>query len=271
MKIKYFCPLWGSESLNFGDFCAKVKDAGYYGVEMSFPMDRNKKEEILKIIAGHGLEHIAQHWETITSDFKDHKTQFKERLANLASTDPIFINSHTGKDYFSFEQNLELIGLSDEISKVTGMEIYHETHRSRFAFAAHVTRHFIREIPDLKLSADFSHWCCVAESELDDQHEALNLAIERSFHIHARVGFPGGPQVSDPRLPEWEKITKKHLDWWQRIKKAREKDGLDELSVTSEFGPFPYMQRIPFTLAALANQWEINVYMKDLLMKEFQF
>ncbi len=151
------------------------------------------------------------------------------------------------------------------------VEIYHETHRGRFAFAAHVTRNFLREIPDLKLSADFSHWCCVAESELDNQQESLNMAIERSFHIHARVGYPGGPQVLDPRLPEWGKITSKFVGWWKKIIKEREKHGLEEISVTSEFGPFPYMQRAPFTLTPLSNQWEINVYMKDLLMNEFQF
>lgn len=35
-----------------------------------------------------------------------------------------------------------------------------------------------------------AHWVAVAESFLEDQSEAVKLAIERADHIHARVGYP---------------------------------------------------------------------------------
>ncbi|GAB1483119.1 hypothetical protein MASR2M78_19350 [Treponema sp.] len=49
-----------------------------------------------------------------------------------------------------------------------------------------------------------SRWCTVAESYLEDQKEAVDAALSRTDHIHARVGFPEGPQVGDPAAPEWE-------------------------------------------------------------------
>jgi len=268
MKIKYYCPLWGSEDLGFDEFCTKVKEAGYHGIEMSFPMDPVEKSRMLKTIVRHDLSYIAQHWETRTPDFAEHKKAYVERLHNLASCDPKFINTHTGRDFFSFEQNMELIHLAEEVSKETGVAVYHETHRGRFGFAAHIALTFLEAKPDLKLSADFSHWCCVAESELDDQQIALNAAINRSFHIHARIGFEGGPQITDPRLSEWEDITKKFIGWWQRIVDIRRREGIEELSVTSEFGPFPYMVRTPETLEPIVNQWDVNLHMKNLLKKK---
>lgn len=44
---------------------------------------------------------------------------------------------------------------------------------------------------------DYSHFCVVAESYLEEQSEMLEQVNERSFHIHARVGYPQGPQVTD--------------------------------------------------------------------------
>lgn len=269
MRIKYFCPYWGSEHLNVQEFCAKAKESGYDGVEMSLPSDADERDAIVKTIQDHGLEYIAQNVAIEFADFSKHKERFTNRLFDLVAAKPKFINSHTGKDYFSFEQNLELIKIAAEISKESGIKIYHETHRGRFCFAAHITKQFLDKIPELPLAADFSHWVCVAESELDDQQDALQMAIQNTHHIHARIGFIEGPQISDPRLPEWEDITNKYLGWWERIIEFRKKDGLKEFSITPEFGPYPYMQRVPHTLAPVTDQWEVNVYMMEMLKKHF--
>lgn len=39
MKIKFFCPLWGSADLPMERFCEKVKKEGYDGVEMGLPLE----------------------------------------------------------------------------------------------------------------------------------------------------------------------------------------------------------------------------------------
>jgi hypothetical protein len=120
-------------------------------------------------------------------------------------------------------------------------------------------------MPDLKLAADFSHWCCVHESLLEDQEPALASAIQRSFHLHARVGHPEGPQVSDPRAPEWQPAVEAHLAWWQRIVDHRRRDGAELLTVCPEFGPPDYMPTLPYTRQPVADLWELNCHMKRLL------
>ncbi len=270
MKINFFCPYWGSRHLDYRTFFEKVKKAGYDGVEMSLPYEPKEKEGILKLLNHNDLQLVAQHFETSTGDFDTHRKEYRQRLENLVSAEPLFINSQTGKDYFSFDQNAELIGIAEETARKSGVRIIHETHRGKFSFAAHVTARYLREIPTLRLTLDLSHWCNVAESYLDDQAEAVNLAISRAEHIHARVGFPEGPQISDPRVPEWQEALSIHQGWWQKVIEREEITKRQIFTVTPEFGPYPYMPVLPFTRQPVTDQWEVNLYMMNYLKSVFQ-
>lgn len=268
MEFKFFCPLWGSEELEKEAFFRKVKGAGYDGVEMSLPLDQKEKVNILQLIKEYNLGLIAQHYETITSNFQDHKEEYRLRLENLTTANPLFINTQTGKDYFTLEQNIELIEIANEISQKHKIKIIHETHRGKFGFAAHVMEQYLKKLPGLRIGFDVSHWCNVAESFLQDQTDAIDLAISRADHIHARVGFPEGPQVPDPRVPEWQDALQIHMEWWRKIIKINRKAGKKVFTITSEFGPFPYMPILPFSRQPLTSQWDVNVFMKDFLKKE---
>lgn len=270
MELKFFYPLWGSEELEKEAFFRKVKGAGYDGVEMSLPLDQNEKANILTLIEKHDLELIAQHSETTTHNFQDHKEEYRLRLENLATANPLFINTQTGKDYFTFEQNTELIEIANEISHKYNKKIIHEIHRGKFSFAAHVMERYLKKLPDLRIGFDVSHWCNVAESFLQDQADAVDMAISRTEHIHARVGFPEGPQVPDPRVPEWQEALQIHLEWWRKIIENNREADRKDFTITTEFGPFPYMPILPFSRQPLTSQWDVNVFMKDFLKKELE-
>jgi len=265
MRINFFCPRWGSEGLDITTFFAKVKESGYDGVEMSLPIDSDRKKEILELLKQFDLQLIAQHWETITSDYEVHIKEYRQRLENLVTSDPLFIASQTGKDFFTYEQNAALIQIADEISDNYDIKILHETHRGKFSFAAHIASRYMEKIPGLRLCLDISHWCNVAESWLDDQADAVHLAFSRADHIHARIGFPEGPQIPDPRAPEWKEALDRYTGWWSRVINHRRKEGWKEFTVTPEFGPFPYMTVLPFTKQPITNQWEVNKFMMDYL------
>lgn len=269
MKVLFFCPMWGSENRSFKDFARNVKEAGYDGVEMGFPNDQNQKHRFIQILQDEDLLLIGQHYQTATSDFIAHKTEYAKNLRNLVGTSPLFINSQTGKDFFSFEQNVELIEIANTISVETGVKIIHETHRGKFSFAAHTTQKYLKHFDTLRLGLDISHWCNVAESLLQDQEEAVSLALSRTDHIHARVGFQEGPQVPDPRVPEWKDTLEQHLTWWDTVVDSFERRNEDLITITAEFGPFPYMQIHPVTKMPLADQWDLNLYMKDLLSSRY--
>ena len=270
MNIEFYCPIWGSENMPFDDFCLKASNAGYNGVEMSLPLDKTSMDSILSSLKDAGLKLIAQHWETENPDPKIHAAEYEARLRNLASARPVFINSQTGRDFFNFEDNLALIVLAAQISDETGVNIIHETHRSKLSFAAHITRQFLEKMPSMRLTLDISHWFCVHERFLSDQEEALNMAIKRSDHIHARIGHTQGSQVTDYRIPEWEDSLNIHLDIWDRIHSRAVEEGRKTLTVTPEFGPAPYMLSKPGTALPLANQWELNTEMMVLLKTRWE-
>ena len=269
MDIQFYCPHWGSEDLPFEIFLKKVCDEGYRGVEMSLPEETDKKTRIRDAIREAGLQFIAQHWETIDRDFEVHKNNYEKRLRNLCESRPVFVNAQTGKDYFSFEQNAELIRMAGKISGEYGIKIIHETHRGKFSFAAHVTREYLERIPGLRLTLDISHWYNVAESTLEDQEETIRMAIGRTDHIHARIGYNEGPQVNDPAAPEWEEFMNRHLKWWDEVIKSHKDAGEKTFTITTEFGPAPYMPAAPFTRKPLADQWTVNLFMKHLLEKRY--
>lgn len=269
MSISFFCPRWGQANTSWEVFVYSVKSAGYDGIEASLPDDEKEKEEMLNGLGKHDLKFIGQHWQTVEPDFKKHCKEFELRLLHLADVKPLFINSQTGKDYYSFDQNKKLISIANDVAGKTGVTILHETHRGKFSFAAHVTKQYLKNLYNLRITLDISHWCNTAESLLHDQKEAVDLAIERTDHIHARVGFAEGPQVTDPRDPEWNNEMEFHLSCWDKVVEIKKKKKLP-VTITPEFGPAPYMMSLPFTQQAVADQWEINKHMMHLLKERYQ-
>ncbi|MEO8720605.1 MAG: sugar phosphate isomerase/epimerase [Ginsengibacter sp.] len=270
MTIEFFCPRWGSEALNWETFCQNVKNAGYNGFEVGIAQTTTDAElqEIWNTAEKHNLRIIVQHYDTYEANYTRHYELYCGWLEKVKALPCVKINSQTGKDFFSIEQNSSLIDAASQVSQQKGIQILHETHRNKFSFAAHITKQYLEKIPDLKLTLDISHWVCVNESFLEDQQQTVQLALDRTEHLHARVGYPCGPQVPDPRVAEWQDALNTHLNWWDKIVERKK---LDEcvMTITPEFGPYPYMVHLPATSKPIANQWELNIYMMELLRKRY--
>jgi hypothetical protein len=97
-----------------------------------------------------------------------------------------------------------------------------------------LTRDLLERHPKLRFVADFrsdasqqgmlahnvcSHWTNVAEAH--PSHPELLKVIEaiapRVLHVHARVGYEEGPQVPDPRAPEWMGYTTAFEHMWKLV------------------------------------------------------
>ncbi|MBN8878396.1 MAG: sugar phosphate isomerase/epimerase [Sphingobacteriales bacterium] len=270
LEIFSFCPRWGQTHLSWDEFAKRVKESGYDGVETDVPAVKKEKDIVLNTLAKYGLKLVAQHWETVEPDFEQHLEAYKKRLEIMAAAKPLLINSQTGKDYYTLEQNAALIAEAAKTSVSTGIPVYHETHRGKFSFAAHITAEYLRQLPELLLTLDISHWVAVAETLLHDQQDAVDLAISRTRHFHARVGHTQGAQVNDPRAPEWQEALDMHLRCWDKVYSANKQAGQPFLTFTAEFGPYPYMPQLPYTRQPVVDQWEVNAYMNDLLKSRYR-
>jgi hypothetical protein len=88
-------------------------------------------------------------------------------------------------------------------------------------------------------------------------------------HIHGRVGHQEGPQVSDPRAPEFADAAAKHFVWWDAIFAAQRASGRSVMTFTPEFGPPTYMPSLPYTRQPLADLWDICLYMTQQIRARF--
>jgi len=265
-SLKVMATNWGFPG-SITEFCKKAKDAGYDGIEVWMPGDDKGRKDVMDAAVQHNLL-VGFLYGGGDADYAKHAEQFKSGITEAAKLKPIYINCHSGKDYFSFEQNKSLMDFSLDLGAKSGIPVYHETHRGRSLFAAHTTRNFIEKIPKLRLTFDVSHWCNVHESLLGDQKETIDLTLSRVDHIHARVGHAEGPQVSDPRAPEWDGAVKAHFAWWDKVVETKRKEG-KIMTILTEFGPPDYLPTLPYTRQPVASQWDINVYMLQQLKKRY--
>ncbi len=268
-ELKIMATNWGFDG-SMEQFCAKAKNEGYDGVELWWPNDKKAQDEMFPALKNHMLEvgFLCGGSQVNPKEHLDFYQKMVDAAARQHIQRPLYINNHSGRDHFTFEQNLKFIEHTTALTKETGIPILHETHRGRMLFAAHIARQFIERCPDLRLTLDISHWCNVHESLLSDQKETVALALERTDHIHARIGHPEGPQVNDPRAPEWEAAVKQHFEWWDKVVERKREKG-ERMTFLTEFGPADYMPTLPYTRQPLGDQWAINVYMMNLLRKRY--
>ena len=264
MRLRIARSKWDMDPLPLEEFLQKIAGAGFDASDIHVPSLRETPEEAAALHARMGIPLVAM----ITSEGRtpeEHRASLEERFRVAARCAPVHINCHTGRDTFTPAENLAICRAALELSRRFGIPLSHETHRGRATFSAPATRTLMEAMPELRLTADFSHWCCVHESLLADQADTVALAVSRSDYIHARVGHAEGPQVSDPRAPEWRAEVDAHIAWWRSIAAARRAAGAAELIVCPEFGPAPYMPLLPHSRAPVADLWAITLFMKDLL------
>ena len=267
MTTKFFCPMWGLESLSYAQAAKRVKAAAYDGMEIA--VRDGKFTEAIQATKGNGLELVLMAFGE-GSHFPDHKKKYRDDLLKTASYKPKFINAHTGHDYFTYEQNCELIQVAMDVQQETGVKILHETHRGRFSYSAPAMQHYLVTFPNLRLTGDFSHWVNVSESYLADQADNMARALKQTDHVHCRVGHPEGPQVNDPRAPEWKEALETHATWWDTVRQRLQTAGASEQTITCEFGPAPgYLPTLPYTQQPVVSQWDVNVFMMGFLRKRW--
>lgn len=269
MDIKLLSPLWGHDHLPAQVFLDQVRSAGYHGIDTWVPADKVYRHTMYDYIHRHGMALVTHQHNADGSTFAKFRQSFVRNLHRCAEASPLLINSHTGKDYFSIQQHIDLIDTAEAFSAKTGIAVAHETHRGRLGYCPQMMEMLFALRSAFCVTADLSHWVCVTESMLENFTAAVDETIQRSRHIHARVGFEQGPQVSDPRASEYKYALDRFLGWWDSIVSVNRAAGRDTLTITTEFGPPPYMPVTSFAEGPSADQFELNVFMKDLLYARY--
>ena len=265
MDIKYYYTLWGTEYMPMEEFLRMVKSSGFDGVEIALDPDKDDLPRVRRLVKAYELDLLVQHPFSKGNTPEELLNDYSSKLERLMDCEPVMINCHTGKDHYPIAVNQEFIQKADSLSKKYGVTVAHETHRGRFSFCTALIGNYLDAFPDLLLTADFSHWCVVSESLLEDQPAIMEKVTPHCRHIHARVGYAEGPQVTHPEDPAYARELDAHLQWWKAILEYHRQRGKKEFTITCEFGPPPYLHTLPFSGVPVASQHEINMYMRKYL------
>jgi len=260
MKLQLVRHLWGVDHTHgLEHHLARWEQAGYEVVEAGLRVSPDRAA-LLRFLKHSGWRWIPQ---VFSRDFvpggtvREHLDSLRQRVEECLDHHPLFFNAHSGSDTWSLAQAEDFYGAALEFEEGVGVPIAHETHRLRCFGNPWTTRHILERFPTLKLTCDFSHWVCVAERLLPDCEPIIQLAARHCLHLHARVGYEEGPQVPDPRAPEWAGHLAAHEKWWDIIWTSQKQRGLAVSTLTPEFGPAPYLQALPFTQSPVADLADI--------------
>jgi len=299
-RVNLFRALWGvikqtDGPMDMREAIPKIAKMGYTGIELpvKLALDFGKKD-FINLLADHNLKWIpmvfssgpvapgfegahASHprpGRSVQEHYDVWKAQIEEALSIGSAV--LKINCHTGSDFFRMNEVEQIFSKIVEYEKSVKMPIMHETHRKRILHSPWHTREILPKFPQLKIVADLSHFICVAETDTKD--EELTRMIEsmapQVHHIHSRIGYDHGPQVTDPRAPEWLPYTEGHEKWWDFIVKTQMKNPnfLKEnvpFTFTPEHGPPNYQVALPYTRQPLASIWEVNTFLTERLKQKY--
>jgi len=263
MRLKVYKALWGMGG-DLSDQLARIKEGNYDGVEGRIPAPEDA-DLFTRLRKEFSLDYVA----AVFTEGPDHLGSFERQLKQAALFEPDLVSSQSVEDSMSFEDQRTFFEGALEAERRLGLVVAHETHRQRAMFTPWTTSALCREFPELRLTADYSHWVCVCERFLEDQEEHLRITNNRAIHLHGRIGFPEGPQVNDPRTPENQGALLCHERWWGQIVRERKRAGAKVFTFNPEFGPPAYMHTLPFTGQPVADLWDVSLWMADRFRTRF--
>jgi len=300
MKLEMYRSLWGvidatdgqlahSPCHTLDDACAALSKLGYDGIELPFKCSLFLGKEHFKatlkkynlkctimiftdgvVVPGSGIlwggpypgftEPSAMGESDKAKLVKNHIQVFKEQVEAAQFYEPTLIVCHSLKDYFAPKMAEEFFTEALRWEKEKGYTVCHETHRKRFLHSPWVARDFMPKFPEMKMTADLSHWINVAETNTEDKDltQVIEDIAPQVVHTHCRVGYDHGPQVPDPRAPEWLPYMEGHERWWDSIWKAQAAKGQKVTTMIAEHGPPNYQQCLPHSKIPVAHIWDVN-------------
>ena len=181
---------------------------------------------------------------------------------------PLYFNCHSGRDFLtSIRTRSLLIGVIR--NRKEWIPIYHETHRGRILYSAPIAKVLLMPRPNSNLRLIFRIDCAVHESLLGDQEATAAQALSRTGTYSRPHRSIQKATSKWPACTGVESAVKAHFAWWDKVVEAN--------ALKANHLLFNGVRRLItcrpclYTRQPVANQWEINVYMKDVLRKRYSW
>lgn len=274
MDLKLFKTLWGFTG-SYREAVNQTLAAAMQGIEGPAPETKEQRDQLKQLFKEFQLDYIAEittagsYVPDRLASLEQHLDSFKSKLETSAELNPLFITCLGGCDAWPEAKSIEFFARAMEMASELDIIVSFETHRGRSLFNPWITQRVVEQIPDIRLTCDFSHWCVVCERLVDTEMDIIEGIADNAHHVHARVGYDQGPQVPDPAAPEYREALQAHQKWWEIIWRAQRSRGYQFTTMTPEFGPDGYLHEAPFTREPVADLWELNTWMASQERQHF--
>ncbi len=236
---------------------SRVKEAGFEAVECW--LSDADEAETKAALERHSLRLILGH-----RPFKIEDTKATiERAVRLGAD---FVFAQPASAFHSLDDIAQLVTEGRKIANDNGLAYFVETHRNNFTENLPQTLQLIERVPEIRFTADLSHFVVVGEFygwEAEGALERMAPVLERAAHIHGRIS--NGEQVQVDVGDGSGETAQFFVRLWTHIMRAWKNGAVagDVLPFTSELGPPRYAITLPDG-REFSDRWTQSLVMKQL-------
>lgn len=237
---------------------AMIRDAGFDGAGVRF-FDRDYAREVTAFLREHGMSWQAQCYPRSVEELKpiiEHVQEFGADHINLqADVRP-----------YTLDECIPYIEGWRRLADDAGIALHIETHRDRMTTDLFFTLQLLDRFPDLRLTADLSHYVVGREFAWpisDENHALMHRIIDNAWGFHGRVASREQIQLqlAFPQHQQWLQLF---MQWWEygfrSWRRRAPADGV--LTFLCELGP-PEYAMTGADGYELSDRWQEAGVMKD--------
>ena len=244
MGFKVFQALWGMTDLPYrkdqkwslSEKVEKVGEGGFDGVDVPWtPMFPSADAIKLAHDRGQGVGLTC--FPTSAEDFRS----IIEAVNGLDSA-PAYLNVQPNVRVFTVAEGVSILKEWAQVASDANLDIAIETHRDRMTTNLRFTLQLIDAVPELRLTADLSHYVVGEEFSVwpvsDENHGLIRRIIDRADAFHGRVASREQVQIT----ASWEQNQpwlELFSGWWEEgFRLWHERSAPDkDLFFVTELGP----------------------------------
>jgi hypothetical protein len=237
-----------------------IRDAGFDGAGVRF-IDPGYAREVTGFLRAHGMTWQAQCYPKTVEDL----APVLDLVAQLGAD---HVNLQPDVRPYRLEECIPYLEGWRCLAREAGIPVHVETHRDRMTTDLFFTLHLLDAFPDLRLTADVSHYVVGREFAwpiAPENHAMIHRIMDHAWGLHGRVASREQIQVqiSFPHHKDWLDLF---MGWWEyAIRSWRRRAAQDAtLTFLCELGPREYAMSGPDGYE-LSDRWEEALMMKDLV------
>ena len=237
-----------------------IRDAGFDGAGVRF-FDDAYARDVTGFLRANGLVWQAQCYPKTVEDL----VPILERVRELGAD---HVNLQPDVRPYRLEACYPYIEGWQRLAEESGIPVHVETHRDRMTTDMMVLLQLLDRFPDLRLTADLSHYVVGREFAWpigDENHARIHRILDNCWGLHGRVASREQVQVqiSFPHQREWLDLF---MGWWDfAIRSWRRRAPADAtLTFLCELGPKEYAMTGPDGYE-LSDRWEEALMLKDMI------